>query len=139
MQGNPLMSLVADVLTFDSLLIFHVPHPLLLSIRVAVLDLLPVVGWTIAGIIVAVVLLSVSLPVALATVAFFIAYRLADDYLRVPRLIGRAVDVPALVIVVAVLVVVALLGIIGALVAISISADLLLLAREILFPCLDAD
>ena len=54
-----------------------------------------------------------------------------------PRIIGRAVEVPALVTVVAVLVGAALLGIIGALVAIPMSAALLLIAREVLFPRLD--
>jgi predicted PurR-regulated permease PerM len=135
--GNLLVSLIAGVLTFGWLLAFHVPYALLLSIMVAILDLVPVVGSTIAGIIVAVVALSVSVQVAIATVAFFVAYRLAEDYLLVPRVIGRAVDVPALVTVVAVLIGGALLGIIGALVAIPISAALLLLAREILFPRLD--
>lgn len=137
--GNLLVSLVAGALTFGWLLIFHVPYALFLAIMVAILDLLPVVGSTIAGIIVALVALSVSLPVALATVAFFITYRLAEDYLLMPRLIGRAVDVPALLTVIAVLVGAAILGIIGALVAIPISAALLLLAREILFPRLDAN
>ena len=108
--GNLLVSLIAGVLTFGWLLAFHVPYALLLSIMVAILDLVPVVGSTIAGIIVAVVALSVSVPVAIATVAFFIAYRLAEDYLLVPRVIGRAVDVPALVTVVAVLIGGALLG-----------------------------
>ena len=136
--GNLLVSLIAGVLTYVWLLIFNVPYALLLSIMVAILDLVPVVGSTIAGIIVALVALSVSLPIAIATVGFFIAYRLAEDYLLVPRVIGRAVEVPALVTVVAVLVGGALLGIIGALVAIPVSAGLLLLAREILFPRLDA-
>jgi predicted PurR-regulated permease PerM len=137
--GNILVSVIAGVLTFAWLTIFHVPYALLLSIMVALLDLIPVVGSTIAGIIVALVALSVSLPLALATVGFFIAYRLAEDYLLVPRVIGRAVDVPALVTVVGALVGGALLGIIGVLVAIPISAALLLLAREILFPRLDAE
>lgn len=137
--GNLLVSLVAGVLSFGWLLIFHVPYALVLSIMVAILDLLPVVGSTIAGIIVTFVALSVSLPIALATGAFFVAYRLAEDYFLVPRVIGRAVDVPALVTVVAVLVGGALLGIVGALVAIPVSAALLLLAREILFPRLDAE
>jgi predicted PurR-regulated permease PerM len=136
--GNLLVSLIAGVLTYVWLLIFNVPYALLLSIMVAILDLVPVVGSTIAGIIVALVALSVSLPIAIATVGFFIAYRLAEDYLLVPRVIGRAVEVPALVTVVAVLVGGAVLGIIGALVAIPVSAGLLLLAREILFPRLDA-
>jgi predicted PurR-regulated permease PerM len=55
----------------------------------------------------------------------------------VPRIIGRAVDVPALVTVVAVLVGGALLGVIGALVAIPVAAALQLLAEEVLYPRLD--
>jgi hypothetical protein len=44
------------------------------------------------------------LPVCLTTIGFFGVYRLVEDYLLVPRIIGRAVKVPALVTVVAVLV-----------------------------------
>lgn len=55
----------------------------------------------------------------------------------VPRIIGRAVKVPALVTVVAVLIGGALLGIIGALVAIPAAAASLLIAREIVFPRID--
>ena len=54
-----------------------------------------------------------------------------------PRIIGRAVQVPALVTVVAVLLGAALLGVVGALVAIPVAAAVQLLAREILFPRLD--
>jgi len=91
------------------------------------------VGSTIVGVVVALVALTVSLPVAAATVVF----RLLEDYLLVPRIIGRAVDVPALVTVVAVLVGGALLGMIGALVAIPVAAALQLLAEEVLHPRLD--
>jgi predicted PurR-regulated permease PerM len=104
---------------------------------VAILDLVPVVGSTVAGVVVALAALTVSLPIAVATVVFFVVYRLGEDYLLVPRIIGRAVDVPALVTVVAVLIGSALLGILGALVAIPIAAAALLLAREVLFPRLD--
>ncbi len=135
--GNLIISLIAGVLTFVWLIIFGVPYPLLLSIMVALLDLVPVVGSTVAGVAVALVTLTVSVPLCLATIGYFIVYRLAEDYLLVPRIIGNVVKVPALVTVVAVLVGGALLGIIGALVAIPIAAALLLLAREILFPRLD--
>jgi predicted PurR-regulated permease PerM len=135
--GNLLISLIAGVLTFTFLTIFKVPYSLLLSILVALLDLVPVIGSTIAGVVVCLVALSVSLPVCLATIGFFAVYRLAEDYLLVPRIIGRAVEVPALVTVVAVLLGGALLGIVGALVAIPAAAALLLLARELLFPRLD--
>jgi predicted PurR-regulated permease PerM len=88
-------------------------------------------------VVVCLVALSVSLPVCLATIGFFLIYRLVEDYLLVPRIIGRVVKGPALVTVVAVLLGGALLGIVGALVAIPAAAALLLLAREVLFPRLD--
>jgi predicted PurR-regulated permease PerM len=135
--GNLLISLIAGALTFAFLIIVGVPYPLLLSIFVAILDLVPVIGSTIAGVVICLVALSVSLPVCLATIGFFLIYRLVEDYLLVPRIFGRVVKVPALVTVVAVLLGGALLGIVGALVAIPAAAALLLLAREVLFPRLD--
>ena len=135
--GNLLISLITGVLTFVFLVIVRVPYPLLLSILVAVLDLIPVIGSTIAGVVVCLVALSVSLPVCLITIGFFLIYRLVEDYLLVPKIIGRVVKVPALVTVVAILLGGALLGIVGALVAIPAAAALLLLTREVLFPCLD--
>jgi AI-2E family transporter len=74
------------------------------------------------------------LPVALATAGFFVVYRLAEDYLLVPRIIGPTVKFPSIATVLAVLFGGALLGIIGALVAIPIAAALLLLIRDPLPP-----
>jgi predicted PurR-regulated permease PerM len=117
---------------------FNVPYPLLLGIFVGLLDLVPVVGSTIAGVVVAAVALAVSLPVCIATAVFFVVFRLAEDYLLVPKIIGRAVKVPAVITVVAVLFGGALLGIVGALVAIPVAAAIQLLTQEILYPRLDS-
>jgi predicted PurR-regulated permease PerM len=87
--------------------------------------------------VVAAVALTVSLPVCLSTATFFVVFRALEDYLLVPRIIGHAVKVPALVTVVAVLIGGALLGIVGALVAIPVAAAVQLFAREVLFPRLD--
>jgi predicted PurR-regulated permease PerM len=137
MLGNFLTSLIAGVGTYAWLLAFGVPYPLLLSLTVALLDLIPVIGSTIGGAAVSLVALTVSLPVAIATLGFYIAYRLAEDYLIVPRVMGRAVEVPAVVTVVAVLLGGALMGLIGALVAIPAAAALRLLLREVTFRRLD--
>ncbi len=136
--GNLLISVIAGVLTLVWLLIFGVPFAVLLAITVAVLDLIPVVGSVIGGVLVSLVALTVSLPVCLATVGFVILYRFAEDYVLVPKIIGTAVKVPALVTVVAVLLGGALLGVVGALVAIPIAAAGLLLAEEVLYPRLDS-
>ncbi|WP_433709926.1 AI-2E family transporter [Nocardia sp. CA-084685] len=135
--GNLFISLITAVLTFVWLLIFDVPYPLLLAVLVAVLDLIPVVGSTLAGIIVAMVALTVSLPVTVATIIFFIVLRLFEDYVLVPRIIGRTVQVPAIVTVVSVLLGGALLGIVGALLAIPVAAAVLLIFSETVLPSLD--
>ncbi|HET9117266.1 MAG TPA: AI-2E family transporter [Pseudonocardiaceae bacterium] len=136
-QGNLLTSLIAGTATSIFLAIMKVPYPLLLGILVAIVDLLPVIGSTLAGIVVCLAALSVSPPVCLATIAFFLLYQLAENYLLVPKIIGRAVQVPAGVTVVAALLGGTLLGIVGALVAIPTTAAVQLLTEEVLFPRLD--
>jgi predicted PurR-regulated permease PerM len=135
--GNVLISVITGGATFIWLSVFSVPYPLLLGIFVGLLDLVPVVGSTIAGVVVAAVALTVSLPVCIATIVFFVVFRLIEDYLLVPRIIGRAVNVPALITVVAVLIGGAVLGIVGALVAIPIAAALQLVIQEVAYPRLD--
>jgi predicted PurR-regulated permease PerM len=138
MLGNFLTSLIAGIGTWAWLEIFGIPYPLLLGLLVALLDLIPVIGSTIGGAVVSLVALTVSLPVAIATLVFYIGYRLAEDYLIVPRIMGKTVEVPAVVTVVAVLVGGALMGLIGALVAIPAAAALRLLLHEVTFRRLDA-
>jgi predicted PurR-regulated permease PerM len=136
--GNVLTSAVAGLGTFAWMMAFGIPYPVLLGLLVALLDLIPVIGSTIGGIVVTLVALTVSLPVALGTLGFYVAYRLAEDYLLVPRIMGRAVKVPAVVSVVAVLLGGALLGIVGALVAIPTAAALRLWLDEVAFRRLDS-
>jgi predicted PurR-regulated permease PerM len=135
--GNFITSVIAGAGTFFWLLAFGIPYPLLLAMFVALLDLIPVIGSTIGGAVVTLVALTVSLPVAIATLAFYIAYRLAEDYLIVPRIMGRTVQVPAIVSLIAVLIGAVLLGIVGALVAIPVAAAIRLLLHEITIRRLD--
>jgi predicted PurR-regulated permease PerM len=135
--GNFVTSIIAGVGTYIWLVIFGVPYPILLGLMVAFLDLIPVIGSTIGGAIVTLVALTVSLPVAIATLGFYIAYRLAEDYFVVPRVMGKTVQVPGAVSVIAVLIGGALMGIIGALVAIPAAAALRLVLQEVVFRKLD--
>lgn len=138
MLGNIASSMIAGVLTLVWLLIFGIPYPVLLSVFVALIDLLPIVGSTIGGIIVALVALTVSLPVAIATGAYYLVYRVIEDYLIVPRIMGRTVEVPGLVTIIAVLIGGALLGLIGALIAIPVAATVKLVLEEVSYPRLDS-
>ncbi len=135
--GNLAVSVITGTVTFIWLTVFHVPYPLLLAVFVALVDLIPVVGATIGGVVVSLVALAVSVPVALATVAFHLVYQTLEGYLVVPPIMGRAVRVPALVTAIAVILGGAMLGLLGALVAIPVAAGVLLTMREVVFPALD--
>ncbi|MEV6627378.1 AI-2E family transporter [Amycolatopsis sp. NPDC051106] len=135
--GNVVVSLVAGVTSLVWFWSFGVPYPLVLALLVAVLDLVPVAGSIAAGVGSSLVALTVSVPVCLATAGFFVGYRLLEDYLLLPKIVGRAVRIPALVTVVAVLVGFELLGVVGALVAVPVAAAALLVGREVAVHRLD--
>jgi predicted PurR-regulated permease PerM len=136
--GNLLTSLIAGLGTFIFLEIVHVPYAVALGVLVAVLDLIPVVGSTIGGIMVTLVALSVSSTVAIASLVFYVAYRLLEDYLLVPRVMNRAVDVPPVLTIVALLIGGALLGLVGAFLAIPAAAAVQLVVAAVVWPRLDA-
>jgi predicted PurR-regulated permease PerM len=135
--GNVIISIISAVVTFIWLVTFGVPYALLLAILFALLDLVPVIGSLVAGALVALAAFSVSVPVGLATIGYFVAYKFLEDYVLSPRVFGKVLKLPALVTVVAILIGAALLGLVGALIALPIAAALMLLTQEILFPRLD--
>jgi predicted PurR-regulated permease PerM len=134
MLGNLLTSVISAVGTYIWLVIFGVPYALLLALVVAVFDLIPMVGSTIAGIIVSLVALTKGLPVGIATAAFYVVYRFLEDYLLNPRVMKHTVKVSPGLTIIATLIGGSLLGILGALVAIPIAATIHLLLEEVAFP-----
>jgi predicted PurR-regulated permease PerM len=114
-----------------------IPYAILLGALVSVLSLVPVIGSTIGGVIVTLVSLSVSLPTAIATLVFYIGYRVAEDYLIQPRVMRFSVELPGVITVPSVILGGAILGVPGALFAVPIALILRLLIREIVFPAVD--
>jgi predicted PurR-regulated permease PerM len=136
--GNLLTSLVAGIGTWLWLTAFGVPYPFLLALLVALFDLIPVVGSTIGGVVVSLVALVVSLPVAIGTLAFYVFYRFFEDYLLTPRVMRHTVRISPGLTIIATLIGGVLLGLIGALIAIPVAAGIHLLLEEVTFPALDA-
>ncbi|RPE36378.1 AI-2E family transporter [Kitasatospora cineracea] len=137
MLGNLVTSAIAGLATAVWCAAVGVPYAAALGVFVALMDLVPIVGSTIGGVVVSLVALAVSWPVALATAGFYVGFRLLEDYLIMPRTMKFAVDVHPFVTIVAVLVGGALLGIVGALVAVPAAVALGLLLDEFVFPHLD--
>jgi predicted PurR-regulated permease PerM len=125
---------VAGAGTLLWLVSFGVPDPLALAVLVGIFDLVPVVGSTVGGAIVTLVALTVSLPTAIATLGFYLVYRLLEDYLLVPRVMRATVSVSPLITIVALILGASLLGIIGALLAVPVAAAVQLMVTEVAVP-----
>jgi predicted PurR-regulated permease PerM len=106
---------------------------------VGLLDLVPLIGSLLGGLVVALIAFAtVSLTAALITVGFHVIYRGFEDYILNPRVLRKTVNVKPVVTVVAVLIGGTLLGIVGALIAVPVAAGLQLIVTEVIFPSQDS-
>jgi predicted PurR-regulated permease PerM len=133
-SGALTVAFIAAVSSYIFLMILGLPYALALAVFVGLLDLIPLVGATIAAVAVSTLGFIDSLAAGFACVIFYVAYQQVENYVIYPRVMRRAVDVPAPVTVVAVLIGGALLGITGALLAIPIAAATLLVIRQVTIP-----
>jgi predicted PurR-regulated permease PerM len=134
MLGNLITSVISGIGTYIWLTIFGVPYAVLLALLVALFDLIPMVGSTIAGVLVSLVALTKGIPIGIATLGFYIAYRYLEDYLVNPRVMKHTVKVTPGLTIIATLIGGTLLGLIGALVAIPVAATIHLLLEEVTIP-----
>ncbi len=125
---------IAGLTSFVFLLTAGVPYALALALLVAILDIIPLVGATIASVVVTVVAFFVSVPVGIASAVFFLLYQQVENYAIYPRVMQRSVDVSPAATIVAILVGGSLLGVLGALLAIPVAAALQLVMDEVVVP-----
>jgi predicted PurR-regulated permease PerM len=130
--GNLLISLIAGVGITVVLLIMGVPYAVALGLLVAVLDLIPLAGATIAGIVVVGVSFLHSVPAGIVVAVFIVVYQQLENHFLQPVIYGRTVQLSPLVVLVAVLVGAALAGILGALAAIPVAGTIQVIVRDFL-------
>ena len=128
--GNILISLIAGTSITIVLLILGVPYAVALGLLVAVLDLIPLAGATIAGIVVAIVAFLHSVPAGIVAVSFFIIYQQLENHFLQPVIYGRTVKLSPLVVLISVLLGAELAGILGALAAIPIAGGIQVVVRD---------
>lgn len=133
-MGQTSVALLHSLLLFGLLTIVGSPFALLLSLAAFLLALIPLIGPASAGIlVVGVTYLSGAAFVPIVLI-YYVVYLQIEAYLISPRVMQKAVAIPAAVVVIAALVGGTLLGVLGALVAIPVAAAILLLVREVWMP-----
>src|SRR5213078_5367952 len=122
--GNLLISVIAGVSVTVVLLIMGVPYAVALGLLVAVLDLIPLAGATIAGIVVVAVSFLHSVPAGIVVAIFVIVYQQVENHFLQPVIYGRTVQLSPLVVLAAVLIGAELAGVLGALAAIPVAGTI---------------
>jgi len=122
--GNLTISLIAGVSSTLVLLGLGVQYAVALGLVVAVLDLIPLAGATIAAVVVSTVGFLDSTTAGIVLVIFFVIYQQVENHVLQPLVYGRTVQLSPLVVLVAVLIGAELAGVIGALGAIPLAGSL---------------
>jgi predicted PurR-regulated permease PerM len=128
--GNIVISLIAGASITVVLLIMGVPYAVALGLIVAFLDLIPLAGATLAGVIVCVVAFLHTIPAGIVVLVFFVVYQQLENHFLQPVIYGRTVQLSPLAVLVSVLVGAELAGILGALAAIPVAGTLQVLVRD---------
>jgi predicted PurR-regulated permease PerM len=132
--GQACVATINGFLAYIMLIVLGLPFPAILALFVGLLALVPIVGTLVGGVVVTLVALTHGWVIAAIALAYYVLYHLFEAYVLSPRIMHRAVDVPAVVTIVAVLAGGTLLGFVGALIAIPIAAALLLIYEQVLVP-----
>ncbi len=129
--GAMVQATIAGITTFLVLSILGVPFAAPLAVLVAIFDLIPLVGATIAGVLVGIVTVFHDFPVATIVWAIWaIAYQQIENTMIQPQIQRRAVEIHAFAVLVSVLFGATLFGVLGALLAIPVAASLQIALRE---------
>jgi predicted PurR-regulated permease PerM len=129
--GALLIALIAGIATYVVLSILGVPFRAPLAVIAGLFSLIPLVGATIAAVLIGIVTLFEDFPTATIIWAVWaIVYQQLENHLVQPQIQRRTVKVHPFVTIVAVLFGATLVGVLGALVAIPVAASIQILLRE---------
>jgi predicted PurR-regulated permease PerM len=122
------------VLVFLLYFALGLPFPVLMALVAFFLTLIPVIGSVLFWAVGSVVAVFANPVAALIFAIVYLIYMQVEAYVLTPRLMGRTIAVPGILVLIAALIGATLLGLLGALVAIPIVAIITLIVGEVVLP-----
>ena len=133
-MGQAMVAICNALFAFFTMLFLGFSFPQLMAIVILILAFIPLVGGVMALILTSLILLTQGWSMALWFAVAYFLYLQVEAYLISPRIMARAVSVPAGVAIISVAAGGALWGVLGALIAIPAAASMLILVREVFIP-----
>ncbi|GAA1955041.1 AI-2E family transporter [Microbacterium deminutum] len=127
-------SVVATILH----LVLGLPYPLLMGVLAFSITIIPLIGPVLYWIVATIIALFTSPLSALIFAICYLIYIQIEAYVLTPRVMNKAIEIPGSLVVIGALIGGTLLGFIGALVAIPVTASILLIIKQVFFKKQDA-
>lgn len=137
-SGMAILAVCNAVFAFIVLWILQVPFAALLAVAALAITFIPMVGSLLFFILGTVVALFTSWWAALIFAGVYAAYMQVEAYVMTPRIMTKAVDIPGSLVLIGAMVGASLLGLLGALVAVPVTASLLMILNRVFIPRQDA-
>lgn len=131
MRGQLITCTAIGVFTFVLLAIFKVPNALSLALLGALVDVIPFIGGLLVIIPAVLSALPLGLTVAGSVLLLQLTYMEFESRILVPRVYGQVLRLPPTAVILALVAGGTLMGIIGALLALPITAGLLMMLEEL--------
>ena len=137
-RGRLLVALIKGLYMTVFLWLVGVEYPLLMGLGSGFLSLIPFVGAMMGGVLAfAVATLTMPFGAALLwTLMVFVSAEMVEGYILIPKILGDSLGLPPLVVLFSVFLGGAALGVFGLLLALPLTACLLILVREFVLPSL---
>jgi predicted PurR-regulated permease PerM len=118
--------------------VLQLPYPLLMGVLAFTITIIPLIGPVLYWITATVIALFTSPVAALIFAICYLIYIQIEAYVLTPKVMNRAIEIPGSLVVIGALIGGTLLGFIGALVAIPVTASILLIIKQVFFKKQDA-
>lgn len=137
-SGMAILAIANAIFTFILMTILGAPFAALLSFLALFITFIPMIGPVLSWILITTVTLFSSPVTALIFAVVMFAYMQIEAYVLTPRVMTKAVDIPGSLVLIGAMVGATLLGLLGALVAVPVTASLLMIIKEVYIPRQDA-
>ena len=137
-SGMAILAFCNSVFAFILMLILNVPFAALLAFLALLITMIPMVGPVLFWLLATGVIVFTSPISALIFAAVYFAYMQVEAYVMTPKVMNKAVDIPGSLVLIGAMVGGTLLGLLGALVAVPVTASLLMIVNTVFIPRQDA-
>ena len=134
LSGMVTVAFINSLFSFALLFAVGVPGAFLIGVIAFFITLIPLVGTILTTIGMTILAFIHSPTSALIVLIAMLIYMQVESYVIDPRIMGKAVEIPGSVVLISAMGGAALFGLAGALLAIPVSAGIILIIREVVWP-----